>query len=311
LKNFTTNRHKPKNGFLFCSCGLWLIFLFLFCFNSCTKASVDKEPVLVTWSGAYPSAIVRTGNSPIWFQLTERGPVHIETIEEAAQVDALVPWPHAVHVRFFAQTDDGVIMTVNRDGFMKITPNSGKERGYALYRFPGGENWLSFTVGGFVFYDGFPAAVLYTDDLFVTNESEQPKTRTWSFNMNSNAVFPIDIPALGQFPESDNWSIDSLRLADDGMYYLRAARRAGERPAIRLFRTSNLSRSVLDSEEITVDIFYNSFPKEKEVSHPSLPKLPEGFVYTGVGRVGGSVVASWEELEDFSIGAAGFVVIRR
>jgi len=43
----------------------------------------------------------------------------------------------------------------------------------------------------------------------------------------------------------------------------------------------------------------------------SLPALPEGFVYTGIAMVAGTVFASWEEQEDYSIGAAGFMVIKK
>lgn len=43
----------------------------------------------------------------------------------------------------------------------------------------------------------------------------------------------------------------------------------------------------------------------------SLPALPQGFVYTGVGPVGDSaLVASWEEQQDLGIGAAGFMLIK-
>jgi len=42
----------------------------------------------------------------------------------------------------------------------------------------------------------------------------------------------------------------------------------------------------------------------------SLPPLPEGFVYTGVGLCGDTVFASWEEQEEYSIGAAGFMVMK-
>ena len=43
----------------------------------------------------------------------------------------------------------------------------------------------------------------------------------------------------------------------------------------------------------------------------SLPALPEGFVYTGIGMIAGTVFASWEEQEGYSIGAAGFMVINK
>jgi hypothetical protein len=49
---------------------------------------------------------------------------------------------------------------------------------------------------------------------------------------------------------------------------------------------------------------------EPSVRRFSLPLLPEGFVYTGVGMIAGAVFASWEEQEGYSIGAAGFMVIQ-
>jgi hypothetical protein len=42
----------------------------------------------------------------------------------------------------------------------------------------------------------------------------------------------------------------------------------------------------------------------------SLPSLPEGFYYTGIGLCGDTIIASWEEQDEYSIGAAGFMVIR-
>ena len=41
----------------------------------------------------------------------------------------------------------------------------------------------------------------------------------------------------------------------------------------------------------------------------SLPALPEGFVYTGVGLLGNILVASWEEQQEAGIGAAGIMVL--
>jgi hypothetical protein len=46
------------------------------------------------------------------------------------------------------------------------------------------------------------------------------------------------------------------------------------------------------------------------INHFSLPSLPEGFVYTGIGICEDSIIASWEEQDGYSIGAAGFMVIR-
>jgi hypothetical protein len=41
----------------------------------------------------------------------------------------------------------------------------------------------------------------------------------------------------------------------------------------------------------------------------SLPPLPEGFVYTGIGLCASVLLAPWEEREDWKVGAAGFLII--
>jgi len=46
------------------------------------------------------------------------------------------------------------------------------------------------------------------------------------------------------------------------------------------------------------------------IRHFSLPPLPEGFCYTGIGMCGDTIFASWEEQDEYSIGAAGFMVIQ-
>ena len=56
--------------------------------------------------------------------------------------------------------------------------------------------------------------------------------------------------------------------------------------------------------------FYSN-GKIKEGRPFSLPALPEGFVYTGLALIGNIIAASWEEQQEASIGAAGFMVIAR
>jgi hypothetical protein len=85
---------------------------------SCTKAKPVENSTAIMWSGAYPMAILQPGRNPLWFQLTDDGPVHIEAIEDAAFSAALVPWTLASHIRFLHETDNGVVMVVNRDGFL-------------------------------------------------------------------------------------------------------------------------------------------------------------------------------------------------
>ena len=293
----------------------YLIALYLsICFlslMSCSRFGRDNEsvPDYVLWYGAVPTAILQPGEHPLWFKLTTDGPVHIEAVEDVAYSYALIPWLHALHIRFLAETADSIVMTVNRDGFIKLALDR-RTQDIALYRFPGGRFWQQYTVGGFVFFDNYPAAVLYVDDRFSTLDISVPKPRTWSFNMNSNIPFSLDIPALQYFPEEEGWNVDTLRLADDGFFYFRAARRCEHNPEMRMFRVLDLNQG---GTEISADVFFNSAPRLTMYSHEaysSLPPLPEGFVYTQIARMDDTLFASWEEQVDFSIGSAGFVVIK-
>lgn len=291
-----------------------IVLVLFFCvIASCTRSvsvNVDEKentPATVMWSGAYPMAVLRTGEHPLWFQLTEEGPVHIESIEDVVSISALVPWTYALHICFLQERAGSLVMVINRDGFLKISPDNESMSWIALYRFPGGEFWREYTVGGFVYYNDEPAALLYLDNRFMETDLPQPRLRTWSFNMNSNTPFPVQIPALERFSSDEGWEVDSLRLGAGGLFYYRAARRSGSSMSVRFFRTADLAKA---GEEISVDTFFNSFPRNTEFANPALPQLPEGFVYTGVGQVNDSLFASWEEQGDFSIGAAGFVVLR-
>jgi len=275
-------------------------------FLSCTRSEPAQSSSLINWSGAYPAAILQSGEHPLWFLLTEDGPVHITAVEDAAAIYALVPWPYALHIRFMNEKDGHIVMAVNRDGFLKLGPYKTGSHDLALYRFPA-QAWQQYTVGGLVYFDDLPAAVIYHDRRFLISDTPSSWPRIWSFNMNSNIPFPADIPVLRQFPHEEGWDIDTLRLAENGFYYYRAARRNALQPEVRIYRTASLAQ---DGQEISVEMFYNSAPRENIISHPSLPRLPEGFVYTGTGRTANSLFASWEEQEDYSIGAAGFVVIK-
>jgi hypothetical protein len=57
-------------------------------------------------------------------------------------------------------------------------------------------------------------------------------------------------------------------------------------------------------------MFIEAGTSSPSVREFSLPSLPEGFIYTGIGIVANTIFASWEEQNGYSIGAAGFMVIR-
>jgi hypothetical protein len=286
------------SGFLI---GLCLCLLF-----SCTRFS-NTPPASFTFYGAYPTAILQTGENPLWFQLTENGPVHLETIEDAVYSAALIPWTLALHIRFFYERENELVMAVNRYGYMKLAPYDGEVKGLAMYRFSRGEYWGQYTTGGFVYYENKPAVLLYLDNRFLDSDIPLPNSAIWTFNMESNTPFPLEIPALISFPAKDGWSVDTLRLGYDGLFYYRVINRNSPQPQAHMFRTPDLA---IPGDDISAEVFFNSVPVKTVINNPSLPPLPENFVYTGIGMVGDSLFASWEEQVDFNIGAAGFMVIK-
>jgi hypothetical protein len=257
---------------------------------------------------AVPLAVLQPGEYPLWFQLTEDGPLLLESMQDALFSAALVPWPLALHVRFFEVKGDELFAAINRDGFIKLAPYSGAADGLGLYRFCGGEYWRQYTIGGFILYADKPAALLYLDDRFLDSDSPLPSPRAWTFSMESNTPFPLDIPALNFFPTEEGWDIDTLRSGSDGFWYYRAAKRGGPQPEIRMLRTASLAQT---GEDVSMEVFWNSAPRSSgSFEHLLLPHLPDGFCYTGAAQTGDYLFVSWEEQEEFFIGAAGFMIYK-
>jgi len=302
---------KNKEGNSFLSFLYYLFFcICVFSTMSCTRVFGEKpvqETVVETSYAAEPAMILQPGRNPLWFKLTDEGPVLIETIEDVVNTVALAPWPLALHVRFSQEKDNEIVSVINRYGFMKLAV-SDTFMGIDAYTFSGGEYWRQYTVGGFIFYDDKPAALLYLDDRFLDTDAPVPNPRTWTFSMDYYYPYSIDIPVLDSFPIEEGWGADVLRHGSDGFWYYRVYRRSGSQPGIRLLRTDSLTKP---GNDVTAEVFHSSAPLATEIINPSLPRLPNGFHYTWMGRVGDSLFASWEEQVEFNIGAAGFVVIKR
>ena len=348
---------------------------------SCTRG---KDSVGVQPSGPPPMAVLQAGKYPLWFQFTDDGPVLIETIEDACFSAAFIPWPLARHIRFILARDDEIMMAVNREGFLCLSPWQGgktENNGIGLYRLPGGEYWKGYTTGAFFLAgeDREPLALLYRDDRFIDSDQPVPSSRLWTFDLRAASPYTIAMPALDAFPAEEGWNIDALRRGPDANWYFRAARKTEAQPEMRMLRTSDFN---MPGEQVSLGVFQNSAMPEPVSAAPealgtmlglvfsesgysaaavvspefqcarlfasdpdinaiagfysgayllavsangnafyietgdtsarrfSLPALPKGFVYTGIAMVSGTVFASWEEQEGYSIGAAGFMVIK-
>ena len=328
-----------------------------------------------------PMAVLQAGEFPLWFQFTDEGPTLIETIEVAIYSAALIPWPHAPHVRFILAQGEDLLMAVNNDGFIRLSPWQGTG-GIALYHVSGGELWRQYTVGAFVHPNPGenPVALLYLNEWFLYMDIPPPSPRLWSFDVYSAMLHAASLPSLDAFAPEDGWNLDTLFMGGDGLWHFRVDRRVEGRHELLIFRTDSLDREGERTSfgqlqnaarpeplsaappllgEMLATVFAEGGSASANVVSPefhsgrhfagagegsqahaffspgafllatcpegdglyveaenlavqsfSLPPLPEGFVYTGIGVVGDTVFASWEEQVGFSIGAAGFMAIR-
>jgi len=360
------------------------VVLLLCLLLSCNRSrTVDEKTVCglpLAVPTVAPSVILQAGEFPLWFQFTAEGPVLIETIEDARFSAALVPWPLASHVRFMLAQGGDLLMAVNRDGLISLSPQEGGRVG--LYRFSGGGFWRQYTAGAFFLLNQKPAALLYRDDRFFDSDAPLPSPRLWTFDLYAADLKPLALPPLDAFPPEDGWDIDVLRRGGDGFWYFRAIKKIETQPDLRMLRSDFAqeggqvslgvfqnaalpeplsaapeplremlaavfaesgcgSASVvspefpttrffaIDREKPAISGFYSDSPENTfflaatsqgnvlyaqtgtaVTRHFSLPPLPEGFHCTGIGVCGDTIIASWEEQDEYNIGAAGFMAIR-
>jgi len=191
-------------------------FLLALALLSCSGRKEGPESAVPP--GIPPIAVLRAGEFPLWFVLEEDGPVHLTDIGGAVNAAALVPWPHARHLRFLLAGDEGLSMAVNWYGFLRL---AREERGLALYAVPAEPFARAYTVGAFLSpgADGAPFALLYRDDWFAEPELPPPEPRFWTFDPDSGLVLPLRFPAFDPFPADRGWDVTELHLKGGAWYF--------------------------------------------------------------------------------------------
>jgi hypothetical protein len=248
-------------------------------------------------------AIVKSGGTPLWFELGADGPVLIPGPAEASE-EPFVPWPQARYTAGLAIDAEGrLIMAVNRDGFLAWET---RQDGIGLYRISRKEAWDPYTAASLFMYRGTPAVLLYRDDFFLPDGAETPDppaVRVWGLGASFleasflKASFlemkETEIPAFAVLPQVEGWDLDVLSIGRDGFWYYRGIRREVPSPEIRYFRTRDLS---VPGELSAAGVFRNALSPytEKDMPPPIQAILEEAGHLIGDGKILVAAVVSPE-----------------
>ncbi|MDR2069821.1 MAG: hypothetical protein LBP81_00170, partial [Treponema sp.] len=229
-------------------------------------------------------AIVRSGETPLWFELGPEGPALIDSPAEASE-EPFTPWPQARHVTGLAVDGKGrLIMAVNRDGFLAWETREG---GLGLYRISRKEAWDPYTAASLFTYQGTPGVLLCRDDFFPWDRADSPAVRVWGLSADFLKMEEMGIPAFAALPRTEGWDLDTLSLGKDGLWYYRGVRRESSGSEIRYFRTRDLSVS---GESASVEVFRDAMLPytEKDMPPPLRAVLEEAERLAGIDRPRGA-----------------------
>jgi hypothetical protein len=259
-----------------------------------------------------PLALLRAGENPLWFELAEEGPRLIGSPGEAALVP-FAPWPLARHVRGVLSGGapegtpgtEGLVMAVNREGFLRFTPAEGAGYGggdIALYRAADAPRWGPYTPAALFSFGGRAAALLYRDDFFAEPAAPLPSPRAFALDPGSPAPLPLEIPAFGAFPAAEGWDLDALRYGPGGDWYYRAVRKAAGPPEIGYYRTRDLG---VRGGAVPVSAFQNAaLPEPLSAAPAPLRSVLEAAFTLGPGGAAAVVISGRPGPRHFSGPAA-------
>jgi hypothetical protein len=207
-------------------------------------------------------AVLKTGENALWFELAEDGPRLVPSPGEAA-LAPYTPWPLSRFIAGMLPWDGSLVLAVNRDGFLILSPLA--EGGVVLYRAADPAQWAAYTISSFFIYEDHPTALLYRDTFFSDPSVPPPEPPFFILSRDSPAPIAAGLPILSSRPTAteDNsapagavgWELNSLGLGRDGLWYGRWAQTGIPRPGVVYFRAKDLSPPV---ETISLGEYRNS-----------------------------------------------------
>jgi hypothetical protein len=202
-----------------------------------SEPQADVRTSATLWMN--PMAIVIPGDNPLWFELSDNGPVVIPSPEEASLREFL-PWPHSLHVKDMLIQENRLVMAVNRLGFLVFIPWDSSRLG--MYSVFDKAYWSRYSIASLFSFDQTPEALLYRDDFFSGNEDVPlPKMPVKGLVKGSTQPIDITIPAFTDFPSSKGWDIEALHRVENGGWYFIAAQKSSDRHEKHYFKTDALN----------------------------------------------------------------------
>lgn len=249
-----------------------IIFLFaaLALFASCQAQEAVFQPEAVTAASYawHTMAFLETGENPIWFELSEAGPVQIGS-PASASLTPFTPWPHSRHITGIMLWEGFLVMAVNTDGFLVLGPaipsgitaasvaasaatnavgtfgqQTPRLTQTALRRVaaPEYEYWTPYTIGSFFLWRDQPAVLLYRNDFFTSLYPESPRLPVFALDKSISVPIGVEVPALKYFPPGINWEPETLWRGHSGYWYFRMREKGAFLNRTAYFRSRDLER---------------------------------------------------------------------
>ena len=218
----------------------------------------DEAPVYTgpAWQAL---ALLKSGENPLWFELTPEGPRLVTSPAEAA-LAPFNPWPHARYITGILPWKEFIVMAVNRDGFLALAAETA---GIYLYR-AADSSWDTYTTESFFIFENKPAVLLYRNDFFSELKAEVLKGQVYV--LDESSAFPVtaSIPFLEKF--APPWEAEIVRMGPDGFWYFRMKEKGKARNETAYFRVPDLAG---EGEKVSISAWRNSDnPEILPVSSP-------------------------------------------
>ena len=210
-------------------------------------------------------ALLKSGENPLWFELTPEGLRLVVSPAEAA-LAPFNPWPHARYITGILPWKGFLVMAVNRDGFLVLDDAAA---GTCLYR-AADSSWDTYTTESFFIWDSKPAALLYRNDFFSELKAEALKGQVYVLDETSSFPAASSVPVLEKFPSP--WEAEIVHIGPDGLWYFRMKEKGKARNETAYFRAPNLAG---EGEKVSVAEWRNSENPERVQSLSPLEAVLE------------------------------------